>query len=526
MNKSSYAEVFARDYIGPIFYYCLKKTGDSEAAGDLASDISLAVMSSLGSGPPPEHFSAWVWKIARNRYAKWVDGRVRHRTYISGADIEEFDIADGETPEDSVVEREQYALLRRELAFCKKEYREILTAHYLDGVGISALSSRLEMPAGTVKTRLFKARKILREGMNMAREFGKRSYLPEDISFVASGTQDERYPWPAVERKIPKNILLEANNNPSTAEELAMELGIALPYIEEEIALLEEGTLLKRLDDGRYVTAFFIADKECQLEIYNLKKSAAKECAELLYDAVCENIGRIRHMVNPAVSDNEFMWTLYLYVINDLIDSVPGVGVGGIYKRPNGCDWGFMGFELHDLISEMYFVNHNLCTSTNAEWGQFALTGKGFVGIFADRTSVSLLGELLVSRRKISELGSSEVQVWKDIAKRYAHVSEDGTAAADMTVFADGAHRSVTALIKSHSSGERLYERLCTLFSDISRVLKGSSNPVVHETLNYYATGFMKNLRGMVINRLVEKGALPVPENPQNSNAGMYLIIR
>ena len=64
---------FSREYIGKLFYFCLKKTGDAHEAEDLASDISLNIIAELKKGTIPENFPAWVWKIARNRYSSWAD---------------------------------------------------------------------------------------------------------------------------------------------------------------------------------------------------------------------------------------------------------------------------------------------------------------------------------------------------------------------------------------------------------------------------------------------------------------------
>jgi len=43
----TYAELFAKDYLGTIFYYCLRKTGNENEADELVSDISLAVLQGL-----------------------------------------------------------------------------------------------------------------------------------------------------------------------------------------------------------------------------------------------------------------------------------------------------------------------------------------------------------------------------------------------------------------------------------------------------------------------------------------------
>lgn len=526
MDRSTYAELFASEYMGPMFYYCLKKTGNKNDAEELASDIALAVIHAIANYPPPEYFSAWVWRVAHNRYVRWCKDRCLHREHIAGEDIGEFDIADGEAPEDAVIEAEQYSLLRRELAFVAKEHRLLVAAHYLDGIGVSELANRLGMPVGTVKTRLFKARKILKEGMDMAREFGKRSYAPEDVGFVASGNQPDGLPWSAVNRMIPKNILLEANNNPSTAEELAMELGIALPYMEEEIEILEKATLLKEMDDGRHITNFFIADKECQLEVYNVMARHRQECTALLCDAVKDNFDTIRDLINPTIPEKELEWGVYLYIIDRLLFYVKGVGINGYFKRPNKGDWGFMGQELHNLISDRSFVNHNLSLSKSCSWGQFAVVDMGFQATYIDSVTLNFIGEILKNERRVDSFNVSENEIWKSISGKYVHAAADGTVIPDMIVFRDGAEKKMMELISSHPSAVKLKEQLGNLFAEIREVLKRRSNPVLHETLDYYVTTFMFGVRGMLINDAVASGVLTVPDDPAKSNAGMYLIIK
>ena len=187
----------------------------------------------------------------------------------STVDIAEYEIegADG-NPLDGMIDAEQTALLRRELAFIRREYRDMIVAYYIENRSIHDIAQSNSLTVSAVQQRLHRARTILKEGMDMARTFGKRSYNPEEITFAASGNQPSGLPWTAVQRSIPKNILLQASNNPSTAEELSVELGIALPYMEEEIALLCDATLLEKQGD-KYITNFFILDRDCKTDIYN-----------------------------------------------------------------------------------------------------------------------------------------------------------------------------------------------------------------------------------------------------------------
>ncbi|MBE6897128.1 MAG: sigma-70 family RNA polymerase sigma factor, partial [Ruminococcaceae bacterium] len=256
---------FTKNYMEKLFYFCLKKTGNHVEAEDLTQDISLNILIALNKGTVPTNFSAWVWQIARNRYSAWADAKHRRLESVTGSDIEDCDIADtGNSILDELINGEQLSLLRRELAFIKKDYRNIVVAYYIENKSLKNISNSVSLPLEVVKKRLQRARKILKEGMDMAREFGKRSYSPEQIAFVKSGRDGKKgQPWSIITHLLYKNIFLETYENPQTAEELALELGISLPYMEDELEFLVEEELLKK-DGNKYQTNFKIISKEEQ----------------------------------------------------------------------------------------------------------------------------------------------------------------------------------------------------------------------------------------------------------------------
>lgn len=526
-------ELFARDYLGKLFYFCLKKTGDRSEAEELAGDIALSVVESLAKYPPPEHFSAWVWKIAGCRYARWAESRHRQREHIAlpvdgesdgGQAVEP---ASDESVEDALLAGEQYSLLRRELAFISREYRELLVAHYINDTGIGELSRRTGIPQGTIKTRLMRARKILKEGMDMAREFGIRSYNPEDVSFTASGNQPDGLPWSAVERKIPKNILLEASNNLSGAEELSMELGIALPYMEDEIDALVRATLLEKVGD-KYITSFFIADKQTQLEVYNAMRRGSKERSRLLAEAIGESYDKLRELVSPTCPEEDFKWFLYVWLANKFIQKISGYGILNVFKRSNGGNWGFCGFEQHDLIGEDTMVNHNICCGSGFELGQYAVMSQGIRAMYYDacfNNSVgALLTDMLVNGRGADSITDSEGESFRGLTQRFAHIG-DGGLVPDIVVLRPGIADKVYELVSSHPSGRQFGDKLSELFGEVRRILERNTNEVLHKTLNYYVSMFLCNTRGMLMNDEVDSGVLKAPDKPEASNAGVYLEI-
>src|SRR5699024_1233818 len=114
-----------------------------------------------------------------------------------------------------------------------------------------------------VKTKLQSSRKALKAGMEMTREYGKRSYSPDDVYFTNSCSTFGAYgqPWTILNHLLYKNIFLEIYDNPSTAEELSMSLGIALPYMESELDYLAAQTFIEKVGK-RYYTTFPIISAE------------------------------------------------------------------------------------------------------------------------------------------------------------------------------------------------------------------------------------------------------------------------
>jgi hypothetical protein len=128
----------------------------------------------------------------------------------------------------------------------------------------------------------------------MAREFGKLSYNPENIAFWVNGLPGANgEPRIYVSRSLSKNIMLAAYRTPATAEELAMEVGIALPYMEEELSTLVDATLMKKNGD-KYETNIFIVSAEAQEKICAHLRSISPELTKAIFDTIEYNGNSVR----------------------------------------------------------------------------------------------------------------------------------------------------------------------------------------------------------------------------------------
>lgn len=349
MELSAYLDLYISEYMEKVFYFCLKKCGNQTEAEDLSCDITLQIAEALGKGTVPDHFPAWVWQIARNRYSLWIKRRRKQNENESGTDLTELEIGDETMVEDQILKKEQYALLRRELAFISSAYRDLIVAYYVQNRRVEAIAGSMGLPKGTVLSRLHRSRNLLKEGMNMAREFGTRSYNPEEIDFrnnvACNGKRGQ--PWAAFEHKLYKNIFLEAYGNPSTAEHLALELGIALPYMEDELAYLTKETYLIK-DGDKYETAFPIISKTAQEQIHLINKAAAADIAALMtrlldkFDEICKQKSVIYYYGQDEASAK---WTLLMMACDRLNWKFEKPSYD-FSDRPDGGKWDTVGYQI------------------------------------------------------------------------------------------------------------------------------------------------------------------------------------
>ena len=350
---------FTEEYMEKIFYYCLKRTGNNFEAEDLTQDIAINVFCEINKGTFPSCFSAWVWQIVRNRYSVWAKKKHLLTESVINEDISECDIIDDNSNVvDSIIEEEQLSLLRRELAFIKDEYRNILVAYYIDDMSIRQISENVSLPVETVKKRLQRARNILKEGMNMAREFGKLSYKPEKISFINAGNYGSKgEPWCYLNRLLCSNLLLAAYRAPSTAEELAIEVGVALPYTEQELEQLVSATLMRK-NGNKYETNFMIISADAQNKINNHLRSISSELTSKLIqftELMIKTIDRIKPGWYGTQPYEDAKWVLLLFLLNEIFlqseEFLPYKNyhhVSNRTVRPNNGQWDILGMELCD----------------------------------------------------------------------------------------------------------------------------------------------------------------------------------
>lgn len=264
-----------------IFGFALTRLGNVAEAEYLASDILYEIIRSAQNLKDEERFYGFMWKIAENVYIDYI--RKKKKNASRTAELDENIADESESVLDEIVKKEELNLLRRELALLSKQYRDATVLYYMEDLSCSEVASKLQISTEMVKYYLFRARKIIREGMNMERLYGEKSYRPNsfEIDFWGTKAGDDGEYRDFQRRKIKGNILLAAYYSPVTIQEISIELGVSLPYLEDEIDLLVDRQYLV-CKNGKYLTNIPIFTLDCMQTIDGRLKELTEGSAQKL----------------------------------------------------------------------------------------------------------------------------------------------------------------------------------------------------------------------------------------------------
>lgn len=196
----------------------------------------------------------------------------------------------------------------------------------------------------------------------MAREFGVRSYKPEEIEFTNNCSSFGAFgqPWRILNHPLYQNVFLEVYDTPETAEELAIALGVALPYMQSELDFLVRETFLSTVETAagiKYRTAFPIISREAWQACNKRQVELQDEMADLLETLVDRYVTLCHaHGVKPYRGGQDYetaKWTLLMQALDTIqyetFDKRDLLGKKDLHgwwtKRPDGGQWDIIGYQ-------------------------------------------------------------------------------------------------------------------------------------------------------------------------------------
>jgi RNA polymerase sigma factor (sigma-70 family) len=154
-ERQAFDELIAR-YHEPLWRYVRRLVGEHDGATEVAQDVWVRVLRGISRLRDGTRLRAWLFGIAR----RTLMDRLRLQ-YARPAEAA-LDVTGIPADLESTDREDQLQTVERELARLPITEREVLTLFYLKELSLADVADVLDVPVGTVKSRLFRARQMLR----------------------------------------------------------------------------------------------------------------------------------------------------------------------------------------------------------------------------------------------------------------------------------------------------------------------------------------------------------------------------
>jgi RNA polymerase sigma-70 factor, ECF subfamily len=170
-HETAFRELVRR-YERPVFSLVYRMVRDRALAEDLAQETFIKVLNGIKSYRPEFKFSSWIFKIANNAAIDHLRKRSPETLSLDGSPLAmtpdalaatALDLrAGGESPLQEVEGREMGSSIERAIGRLRPEYRTCILLRHVEGYAYEQIAEILDLPLGTVKTYIHRARNELR----------------------------------------------------------------------------------------------------------------------------------------------------------------------------------------------------------------------------------------------------------------------------------------------------------------------------------------------------------------------------
>jgi RNA polymerase sigma factor (sigma-70 family) len=166
-DQKAYANLlnFYRD---SIYFMLLKMTNNPDDADDLTIEAFGKAFKKLDQYTPEYAFSTWLFKIASNNCIDFIRKRKKEMQSIDkslenqhGNELANTIPSQTPDPEEKFIEQQKIKLMREVVEKLKPHYRRLVELRYFSEYSYEEIAEELEIPLGTVKAQLFRAREFL-----------------------------------------------------------------------------------------------------------------------------------------------------------------------------------------------------------------------------------------------------------------------------------------------------------------------------------------------------------------------------
>lgn len=344
-----YGERFERhceEMLAYLYELAYGKYGSSSDIDGLVQDAIIAYIVKLRKGEAVEHPKAFLAACVKNLH----NMQLRRKYKSDHVSFEDACGAIGEDPYEEIAEKEslsaEYEAVRREIGRLMEIYRSVTVKYYVHGKTVDTIAAELNVPRGTVLSRLSFAREQIKERITDMEKYSSISFEPKKATIGIwgyGGMHGE--PFSLIHSDIESNILALAYENPVSVRAIADTMGMPTVFIEQAVESLVNGELMGRTERGLVYTRCFVCHYSDSFGNISLQESLAKENAQKIWDAAEKLLSPLIDRPQFAEMTEKQKGTMVLFVLlQALISSIHNASPvthdnSALPERPNGGKW-------------------------------------------------------------------------------------------------------------------------------------------------------------------------------------------
>ncbi|MCM0647725.1 sigma-70 family RNA polymerase sigma factor [Clostridium swellfunianum] len=310
-------------YAKKIFGFAVSKTNNIQDAEDLSQYILIALYNSSEKINKVDNIDAYVYKICLYSWSNFYRRQKKHWNNLNIDMLGEFS---GINEIDEMIEENEkqrlILIMRKELAYMSKTYREVLIKFYFEGKLVKTISEELGLPQGTVKWYIYEAKRKLREEINMTGSMESYRPIKMLVGYCGSPGRNNE-PNSYFKSLLYQNIAYTAYKEPLTIEEISRRLEVGCAFIEEAVENLEYSDLIKKIGN-KYQTSFFVYEPKDNIPLRDLMIEKSGKIALTIYEIIYSILSKIKKIgfIGCEIDDDILMWTFYPFYIQRLLNTV------------------------------------------------------------------------------------------------------------------------------------------------------------------------------------------------------------
>ncbi|MFO7932845.1 MAG: sigma-70 family RNA polymerase sigma factor [Bacteroidales bacterium] len=175
-DQQAYGELLGR-YRDAIYFMLLKMVNSPADAEDLTIEAFGKAFKNIDQYTPNFAFSTWLFKIATNNCIDFIrKKRASHVSLDQSVDGEDtlapssLIQSDSPDPESTMINQQKVKLMREVVSKLKPRYRTLVELRYFKEYSYEEIAGEMDIPIGTVKAQLFRARELLLNILNRSQE--------------------------------------------------------------------------------------------------------------------------------------------------------------------------------------------------------------------------------------------------------------------------------------------------------------------------------------------------------------------